>query len=153
MIQGRLLALFLVLVTALRWLWQYVRPLSPEESYLALCGFIPSLAYFDGPGGTPLLVALGISVAGPGGLGATFFWPVLAALASVFLYLLVTRLTGPSEGLAIAVVINLLPVFKLHQNIENGLSFVNFTECDGRVEELNFCDLPLLIENILQEFF
>lgn len=111
MIQGRLLALFLVLVTALRWLWQYVRPLSPEESYLALCGFIPSLAYFDGPGGTPLLVALGISVAGPGGFGATFFWPVLAALASVFLYLLVTRLTGPSEGLAIAVVINLLPVF------------------------------------------
>jgi 4-amino-4-deoxy-L-arabinose transferase-like glycosyltransferase len=111
MIQGRLLALFLVLVTALRWLWQYVRPLSPEESYLALSGFIPSLAYFDGPGGTPLLVALGISVAGPGGLGATFFWPVLAALASAFLYLLVTRLTGPSEGLAIAVVINLLPVF------------------------------------------
>ena len=111
MMPGRLLALFLLAVTALRWLWQYARPLSPEESYLALCGFIPSLAYFDGPGGTPLLVALGISVDGPGGIGATFFWPVLAVLASVFLYLLVARLTGASEGLAVAVLLNLLPVF------------------------------------------
>ena len=113
MTHGRLLALFLLAVTALRWFWQYARPLSPEESYLALCGFIPSLAYFDGPGGTPLLVALGISTAGPGGFGATFFWPVLAAIASVFLYLLVARLTGPSEGLAVAVVLNLLPVFNV----------------------------------------
>jgi 4-amino-4-deoxy-L-arabinose transferase-like glycosyltransferase len=111
MMPGHLLALFLLAVTALRWLWQYARPLSPEESYLALCGFIPSLAYFDGPGGTPLLVALGISVAGPGGFGATFFWPVLAVLASVFLYLLVARLTVSSEGLAVAVLLNLLPVF------------------------------------------
>ena len=56
-------------------------------------------------------MALGISVAGPGGFGATFFWPVLAVLASVFLYLLVARLTVSSEGLAVAVLLNLLPVF------------------------------------------
>jgi hypothetical protein len=111
MIHGRLLALFVLAVTALRWFWSYARPLSPEESYLALCGFIPSLAYFDGPGGTPLLVALGIATAGPGGFGATFFWPVLAAIATVLLYLLVTRLTGPSDGLAAATLLNLLPVF------------------------------------------
>jgi 4-amino-4-deoxy-L-arabinose transferase-like glycosyltransferase len=108
---GRLLTVFLVVATALRWWWNLLRPLSPEESYLALCGFIPSLAYFDGPGGPPLLVALGISVAGAGGFGAAFFWPVLAAAASAFLYLLVSSLVGKREGLAAAVLLNLLPVF------------------------------------------
>jgi len=111
MTSGRLLAFFLLIATALRWFWGYGRPLSPEESYLALCGFIPSLAYFDGPGGTPLLVALGISTAGSGGFGATFFWPVFAALASIFAYLLVAALAGRREGLAVAILLNLLPVF------------------------------------------
>lgn len=111
MIYGRFLALFLAVVSGLRWWWNLARPLSPEESYLALCGFVPSLAYFDGPGGTPWLVALGISVAGPGGFGATFFWPVLAALASVAAYLLMSALVGKREGLAIALLLNLLPVF------------------------------------------
>jgi len=108
---GRLLTIFLIFATALRWWWSFLHPLSPQESYLALCGFIPSLAYFDGPGGTPLLVALGISVAGAGGLGAAFFWPVLAAVASVFLYSLVASLVGKREGLATAVLLNLLPLF------------------------------------------
>ena len=108
---GRLLTVFLVFATALRWWWNLLRPLSPEESYLALCGFIPSLAYFDGPGGAPLLVALGISVAGAGGLGAAFFWPLLAAVSSALLYLLVSSLFGKREGLAVAVLLNLLPVF------------------------------------------
>ena len=111
MTSGRLLVAFLLGATAVRWFWGYARPLSPEECYLALCGFIPSLAYFDGPGGTPLLVALGIATAGPGGFGATFFWPLLAALASVFAYLLVATLVGNREGLAVATLLNLLPVF------------------------------------------
>lgn len=110
MIHGKLLALFLTVATLLRWSWNFARPLSEEESYLALCGFIPSLAYFDGPGGTPLLVALGISVAGAGGFGATFFWPILAALASVAAYFLVRALAGPRDALAVAVLLNLLPV-------------------------------------------
>ena len=108
---GRLLALFLVAATSLRWWWNLARPLSAEEAYLALCGFIPSPAYFDGPGGTPWLVACGISVAGPGGLGATFFWPLLAAVASIATYFLVSSLVGKREGLAVAVLLNLLPVF------------------------------------------
>lgn len=111
MIYSRILTFILLALTGLRWLWQYARPLSPEESYLALCGFIPSPAYFDGPGGTPLLAALGISTVGSGGLGATFFWPVLAAVSSIFTYLLVAGLLGRRAGLAIAVLLNLLPVF------------------------------------------
>lgn len=108
---GRFLPLFVAAATGLRWWWQSGRPLSPEESYLALCGFVPSIAYFDGPGGTPWLVALGISLAGPGGLGAAFFWPVMAAGSSVALYLLVSSLTNRAAALAIAVLLNLLPVF------------------------------------------
>jgi Dolichyl-phosphate-mannose-protein mannosyltransferase len=111
MSNGRLLALFLAGITALRWSWGLARPLSPGESYLALCGFVPSLAYFDGPGGTPMLVALGISTAGPGGFGATFFWPLLAALASVALYFLVAALAGSRAALAAATLLNLFPVF------------------------------------------
>lgn len=111
MTPGRFLAFFLVVITALRWWWNLVRPLSAEEAYLALCGFIPSPAYFDGPSGTPLLVALGISVAGAGGLGATFFWPILAAVASIATYCLVSSIVGKREGLAVAVLLNLLPIF------------------------------------------
>jgi len=108
---GRFLALFLAAATGLRWSWNLARPLSAEQAYLALCGFIPSPAYFDGPGGTPWLVACGISVAGPGGFGATFFWPLLAALASIASYFLVYSLVAKREGLAVAVLLNLLPVF------------------------------------------
>jgi len=108
---GRFLALFLAVATGLRWWWNIARPLSPEEAYLALCGFIPSSAYFDGPGGTSWLVACGISLAGAGGLGATFFWPLLAAVASIAIYLLVSSLVGKREALAVAVLLNLLPVF------------------------------------------
>lgn len=108
---ARFLAMFLAAATGLRWWWQSGRPLSPEESYLALCGFIPSIAYFDGPGGTPWLVALGISLAGPDGFGAAFFWPVLAAMSSIGLYFLVSSLANRAAGLAIAVLLNLLPVF------------------------------------------
>ena len=108
---ARFLALFLAAATGLRWWWNLARPLSAEEAYLALCGFIPSPAYFDGPGGTPWLVACGISAAGAGGFGATFFWPLLAALASIATYFLVSSLVGQREGLAVAVLLNLLPVF------------------------------------------
>lgn len=108
---GRIIAFFLAVATGLRWWWNFARPLSGEESYLALCGFIPSPAYFDGPGGTPLLVASGISLAGAGGFGATFFWPVLAATASVAIYLLTSALLDRRAGAAVAVLLNLLPVF------------------------------------------
>lgn len=108
---GRLLALFLTALTLARWYAGFSRPLSADECYLALCGFIPSPAYFDGPGGTPWLVAAGISLVGAGGFGATFFWPVMAAMASAGAYFLVGSLVGKKEGLGIAVFLNLFPVF------------------------------------------
>lgn len=108
---GRFLAIFLLATTGVRWWWNVPRPLSPNEAYLALCGSIPSIAYFDGPGGMPWLVSLGIAIAGPNGFGAALFWPILAALVSVALYLLTSSLAGKHEALTITVLLNLLPVF------------------------------------------
>lgn len=108
---GRFLAIFLLAATGFRWWWNFPRPLSPDEAYLALCGSIPSIAYFDGPGGVQWLVSLGIAITGPNGFGAAFFWPILAVLVSVALYLLASSLAGKHEALAITVLLNLLPVF------------------------------------------
>jgi len=108
---GRFLAIFLLAATGFRWWWNFPRPLSPDEAYLALCGSIPSLAYFEGPGGVQWLVSLGIAIAGPGGFGAAFFWPLFAAFTSVALYLLTSFLGKKHEALVITVLLNLLPVF------------------------------------------
>lgn len=106
-----LLPAVLALVTVLRWLWLAPQELSPESAYMALCGYAPSIAYFDGPGGTALSVASGIALAGGGALGAALFWPVFAALATLGLYHLVAPIAGPRTAMAAAVLLNLLPAF------------------------------------------
>lgn len=108
---GRLLASFLLVATGLRWWLNFGRPLSMNEAYLALCGSFPSIAYFEGPGGVSWLAALGISLVGPNAFGATLFWPLLAALASIALYKLTANLTTPHEALLITVFLNFLPSF------------------------------------------
>jgi len=102
---------FLTALTALRWSWNLGLALSPESAYLAICGTIPSLAYFDGPGGTPVGVALGVSLFGGNALGAAFLWPVYAMLATLALYGLVLSMAGPRPATSVAVLLNLLPIF------------------------------------------
>ena len=106
-----LLLLLLAALTLVRWMWGAPRDLSPEEAYLALCGFTPAPAYFDGPPGTPVSVAVGIQITGGGGFGANFFWPLFAAGATVLLYALAAPLVGAPAALGAAVLLNLLPVF------------------------------------------
>lgn len=106
-----LLSALLALVTVLRWLWLAPQDLSPIGAYLALCGYAPSIAYFDGPAGTALSVAAGLSLAGGGALGAALLWPLFAALATVALYHLVAPLSGPRTAAAAGVLLNLLPAF------------------------------------------
>ena len=108
-----LLACILAILTLLRWAWNAPHEMSPEEAYLALCGRSPAPAYFEGPPGTALCVALGVAVAGPSALGAALAWPVFAALATLALYLLVAPLRGNLAALAVAVLLNLLPAFNL----------------------------------------
>lgn len=108
-----LLACIVALLTLLRWTWNAPHEMSPEEAYLALCGRSPAPAYFEGPPGTALCVALGVAVAGPSDLGAALAWPVFAALATLALYLLVAPLRGSRAALALAVLLNLLPAFNL----------------------------------------
>lgn len=107
-------SLFLLLLAALtlvRWMYVAPRDLSPQEAYLALCGFAPAPAYFDGPPGTPVAVAAGLKITGGGGFGANLFWPLFAAVATLLLYALAAPLAGPRIALATAVLLNLLPVF------------------------------------------
>ena len=52
--QRVVLLLFLGVVTLLRWWWLAPQDLPPPAAYLALCGFSPSVAYFDGPAGTAM---------------------------------------------------------------------------------------------------
>jgi hypothetical protein len=101
----------LALVTILRWLWLAPQDLTPTGAYLALCGYSPSVAYFDGPGGAAVCTALGTRWAGAGALGAALLWPVFALLATVALYHLVAPLAGPRSATAAAVLLNLLPAF------------------------------------------
>jgi hypothetical protein len=106
--------LFLLLLAALtlaRWMYGAPRDLSPGEAYLALCGFTPAPAYFDGPPGTAVAVAAGLQITGGGGFGANFFWPLFAAGATLLLYALTAPLAGTRFALAAAVLLNLLPAF------------------------------------------
>ena len=104
-------------LTALRWSWNLGLPLSPGNAYLAICGTIPSVAYFDGPGGTALSVALGVSMFGANALGAAFFWPIYAMVATLALYSLVLPMAGPRSAASLAVLLNILPVFN-HATLE-----------------------------------
>ena len=104
-------ALFLGVVTLLRWWWLAPHDLPPSAAYLALCGFSPAVAYFDGPAGTAMSVAFGTRFGGAGALGGAFLWPVFAAVATVALYALANRLIGRRGALASAVLLNLLPAF------------------------------------------
>lgn len=101
----------LVLLAVLRWLWLLPQDLSPSASYLALCGYNPAVAYFDGPGATSICVALGTRWAGASALGAALLWPVFATLATFALYALVAGFAGTRSALASAVLLNLLPAF------------------------------------------
>ncbi|MGA1539344.1 MAG: hypothetical protein ACO39C_02875, partial [Chthoniobacterales bacterium] len=106
-----LLLALLALLTVLRWLWLAPQELSPSAAYLALCGYTPSIAYFDGPGATAICTALGTRWAGAGALGAALLWPVFAVLATFALYHLVAPLSGARAATGSAVLLNLLPSF------------------------------------------
>jgi hypothetical protein len=108
----RLIALaLLALLTVLRWIWLAPQAMTPSGAYLALCGYTPSIAYFDGPGATAICTALGTQLAGAGALGAALLWPVFAVLATAAMYFLVSGLAGARAGWAAAVLLNLLPAF------------------------------------------
>ena len=106
-----LLLALLALVSVLRWLWLAPQHLSPSGAYLALCGYAPAIAYFDGPGATAVCSAYGIRLAGAGALGASLFWPVFAVIATFALYHLVAPISGPRAATSAAVLLNLLPSF------------------------------------------
>jgi 4-amino-4-deoxy-L-arabinose transferase-like glycosyltransferase len=108
---GFSILILLAALTVLRWMWNIPWELSPDEAYLALCGFSPAIAYFDGPPGTAISVALGIRLAGANGLGASLLWPLFAFAASLALYQLTALMNGHRAALAITALLNLVPAF------------------------------------------
>ncbi len=106
-----LLLALLALITVLRWLWLAPQDLSPSGAYLALCGYTPSVAYFDGPGATAVCSAFGTRWAGAGALGAALLWPLFAVLTTFALYHLVAPISGGRAATGAAVLLNLLPSF------------------------------------------
>ena len=102
---------FLTGITVLRWWWLAPQDLPSSGAYLALCGYSPAIAYFDGPAGTAVSVALGTRWAGAGALGASLLWPLFAVMATLALYQLVAPLSGRPAALASAALLNLLPAF------------------------------------------
>jgi hypothetical protein len=106
-----LLLALLAAVTLLRWLVNAPQELSGGSAYLALCGYNPSIAYLEGPGGTAVCTAWGTRLAGASALGAGLLWPLFAALATLALYALVASISGARAALTGAVLLNLLPVF------------------------------------------
>lgn len=107
----KLLLLALLATTMLRWVWCHSVGLSAQECYLALCGAQPAAAYFDGPPGTALCVAAGLSAAGTNGLGAALLWPLFAVGATLALVALVSPIAGRAPALALATLLNVLPAF------------------------------------------
>ncbi len=107
----RILLIVLAAFTLVRWTWNAPHSISPDEAYLALCGAVPAPAYFDGPPGTPVCVAIGTHFAGVCGLGAALLWPVFAFVASVAMFYLVTPLAGQRAAVSLALLLNLLPAF------------------------------------------
>ncbi len=108
---ARILFVMLAAFTLVRWAWNAPRDISPDEAYLALCGTAPAPAYFDGPPGAPVCVALGTRVAGVSGFGAALLWPVFALAASIAMFCLVAPLAGRHAAISLALLLNLLPAF------------------------------------------
>ncbi len=103
----RLLFLIVLAAATLARLVLVIRAeLSGTEAYLALCGWQPAVAYFDGPAGTALAVAAGVSWGAAG-----LWWPIFALLATLAFYFLVAPLAGTRAALGLAVLLNLLPAF------------------------------------------
>lgn len=102
---------FLTALTLLRWMLIAPGDLSPEDAYLALCGFTPAIATFDGPAAAAIGVAWGTSLGGASAFGAALFWPLFAAMATLAVYALVQPLAGRPAAYSAAVLLNLLPAF------------------------------------------
>lgn len=77
------------------------------DAYLAMCGVRPSIAYYDGPGGVPVVAAAGMVAAG----SAALAWPLLALAATLGLWFAGRPVAGTAGAVFTAVLLNTLPAF------------------------------------------
>lgn len=103
----------LAILTALRLWLAAVLPVTPLEAFHWLCAHRLDWAFFDSPPGAACLVSLSVHVFGDGPLGLRFFFPLLAAGASVGAFLLGRELFGIPAGIWSAAALNTLPFFNM----------------------------------------
>ncbi|MEO6053736.1 MAG: glycosyltransferase family 39 protein [Chthoniobacterales bacterium] len=107
----KLLFLLLALLTALRlWACQHFQ-VQPNEAYWYLCSTHPALAYYDAPGGLPLLVWLSTKCFGISAIGLRLFMPLFALMASGILFLISRKHLKGWLAIFPVVAVNCLPVF------------------------------------------
>ncbi|MGC1479605.1 MAG: glycosyltransferase family 39 protein [Chthoniobacterales bacterium] len=103
----------LCLLTLVRIWFLTVIAITPGEAYHWMCANQLDLAYFDGPGGTAALVAIGQNFLGATPLGIRIAFPLAAFAASIAMYLLGRNCFGTPVGLLAAALLNALPLFNL----------------------------------------
>lgn len=105
--------LFLLGITLVRFWLALALPIAPPEAYVWLCAHHLDWGFFDGPAGTAAIVHGTTGVFGDGAAGLRIAFPLLAAVATVGVYLLGAGLFGRAVGLWAAVALNVLPAFNL----------------------------------------
>lgn len=111
--------LFLLGITLVRLWLTLALPVAPSEAYVWLCAHHLDLGFFDGPAGTAALVHGTTALLGNGAAGLRIAFPLLAAVATIVVYLLGAGLFGRAAGLWAAVTLNVLPAFN-QASIEAG---------------------------------
>jgi 4-amino-4-deoxy-L-arabinose transferase-like glycosyltransferase len=99
----------LAILTALRLWLAAALPVTPLEAYQWLCANRLDWAFFDGPGGTAWLVHISSQILGDGPIGLRIAFPLLAAAASLGVFLLGRALFGITAGIWAAAALNALP--------------------------------------------
>jgi 4-amino-4-deoxy-L-arabinose transferase-like glycosyltransferase len=105
--------LFLLGITLVRLWVALALPVAPPEAYVWLCAHHLDWGFFDGPAGTAAIVHGTTAIIGDGAAGLRIAFPLLAAGATIAVYLLGAGLFGRAAGLWAAIALNVLPAFNL----------------------------------------
>jgi|GEM_PF-267821 len=103
--------IFLILLTAVRFVMIGQMELAPDEAYYHLWSQNLDWWYFSKGPGVALMMKAGTSLFGHGEFGIRFFSPILALGTSLILFALATRMYSDRVAFWTVVTINVVPIF------------------------------------------
>jgi len=107
----RKLFLFLIVATALRWLFASQNELAPDEAYYAMWSERLDICYYSKGPGIAATIWAGTHLFGMNEFGIRFFAPLLALGTSLIVFHLGRRLYDETVGVWAAFMVNCLPIF------------------------------------------